>query len=152
MGNDEELPEGHPLACSRPGCNTRRRVVTPVPLCRRHFDQLRRDREIAEAEDPFLLPDELDDDGQLIVDQIAVETLAKGWRVVRATWTERALATRWILDHHPENAVLLVSERLGISPEVAYQLTESVRNGNAPVAFSVGYGVNIQTLPRRVPE
>lgn len=144
---NEQLPEGDPDACSRPDCRTRRRVVTPVPLCSRHLAQLRRARDIVQVGDALLLAEELDEDGQPIIDGIAVEMLAKGWRVVRATWTERALAASWIVEQHPDNAVSLVSERMGIDPETAYQLTEAVRAGNTAQPLSVGEGVNFQATP-----
>jgi hypothetical protein len=133
VGNrNDQLTEGHPLACSRRGCNTRRRVVTPVPLCLRHLAQLRRAKQITEVGDDLLLPVEYLD-GEEIVDEIAVETLSHGWRVVRATWTERSIAASYIMEHYPEAVVPTVAERLGISSEAAYQLTETIRSaGNTP--------------------
>ena len=144
MGNrNAELPEGDPGACSRPDCNTRRRVVVPVPLCMRHLAQLRRSSKIDETGDTLLLPEELDENGQLIVDEMAVEILQHGWRVVRATWTERMLAASYIVTHCPDDAVTVVSERLGIGPEAAYQLTEALRaTGNTPLSFPVDADVS----------
>jgi hypothetical protein len=136
---NEQLPEGHPLQCSYPQCRTRRHVAKPVPACLRHYAALRR---ATLPPDPLLLPDDE------IVDDITVEILTQGWRVVRATWVERALATARIVTQDHEDTVQVVADRLGLTPEVAFQLVTHVRGaGNMSEMLSVPAGNMSTTNP-----
>ena len=136
---NDQLPEGHPLQCSYPGCGTRRHVAKPVPACLRHYAALRR---ASLPPDPLLLEDDE------IVDDIAIETLSQGWRVVRATWVERAIATANIIGQEHEDTVQVVADRMGITPMVALALVSHVRGaGNMSELVSVPVGDMSTTNP-----
>lgn len=119
---NEQLPDGHPQQCSRPGCQTKRRVKTPVNLCSAHLQQFKRGTLNLDEADPVPARDEDD-----IIDTRAVEIAATGERQVTLTPRERLLATAWIMseDHDHVNEVL--TRRLGVSPTTAIRLVNDVK-------------------------
>lgn len=126
-----QLPDGHPLQCSEDGCHTQRSVKNPRPLCDRCRKRLARAK-------PGADPEPLPEDG--IVDFVAVEIAAKGWRQVRLTKRERALAAALIMVHARENAGPVIMERLNVSRITALRLVRLARQENDPPELSAKDG------------
>jgi hypothetical protein len=109
-------------------------VKIPVPLCDRHR------KEEARAK-PGIDPEPLPEDG--IVDFIAVEIAAKGWRHVRLTKRERALAAALIMTNARENAGEIIMERLNVSRVTALRLVRLAKQGGNAPELSARDGENL---------
>lgn len=74
------------------------------------------------------------------MDFVAVEIAAKGWRQVRLTKRERALAAALIMVHARENAGPVIMERLNVSRVTALRLVRLARQENDPPELSAKDG------------
>jgi hypothetical protein len=81
-------------------------------------------------EKPDIDPEPLPEDG--IVDFVAVEIAAKGWRRVRLTKRERTLAAALIMVHARENAGDVIMKRLNVSRVTALKLVRLARQESGP--------------------
>lgn len=135
------VPDGHPLQCSRPGCCTKRRVTVPVSLCAMHRQQLVRGTLILDGvvnPDLMLLPE----DG--VLDTMAVEIAAKGYRLVKLTYRERLLAAALIMEGDwaiPVGEV--IRERLGVPRSIAWRLIDQVREAGIDVSGVLFYDADV---------
>jgi hypothetical protein len=133
---NREVPDDDPLQCSQGGCRTIRRVTVPVALCAKHRQKLVRGTLVLEAS-TSLDTSLLEEDG--IIDPVAVEIAAKGFRRVNLTQRERLLATALIMevprtpsDTPPVGEV--IHERLGVPRDVAWLLIKQVRESGIDVS------------------